>query len=253
MEEINGYENEYEFVKVFNKKCVAELDPISKELIDSIFNYKNDKSIITCWRNHYLQKADILIKLENHVKGISIKKGIKNSVHSENIHYFVEFMKENSISSDIIKEYLRFHYGDGTTNGKGKFRLSADEYKQKYPESICKINEAFNNPNFIKKCIKRFITVGTNGIYPISALIFGIPNDYIFITNKEIEKIILGKQDMISSGIHIGSLQVQPKTRCLNYNPLYEKYRQCIQIKWYNLFDNYLEYKYTTLMQKKYK
>ena len=34
----------------------------------------------------------------------------------------------------------------------------------------------------------------------------------------------------------------QPKNRCLNYNPLYEKDRYCVQIKWYNIFDDIIEY-----------
>ena len=36
-------------------------------------------------------------------------------------------------------------------------------------------------------------------------------------------------------------MTVQPKNRCLNYNTKYKKDRYCIQIKWYNLFDDIIE------------
>ncbi len=252
MATISGYDNEYAFVKLFNNKRVNELDPISRGLIDSIFDYDNESSLITCWRNHLPQKADILLCLEKHIKGISIKMGIKNSVHTEGISYFVEFLKNNNVSSKAIREYLLFHYADGTTNGKGKKRLSATEYKNNNPQSIELINKEFNQKKFILACIKRFITVGANGKYPISALILGMPNDYIYISTSIIEKIILDKYNVISNGIHIGPLQVQPKTRCLNYNTKYEKDRFCVQIKWYNLFDNYIEYRYTQIVSKQF-
>ncbi len=246
----NGYDNEYAFVKLFNQKHIKDLDPKSRELIDTIFNYESDLSIITCWKNHYQQKADILIKIENHIKGISIKKGIKNSVHAEGISYFVDFLKDSNIPLNVIKEYLKFHYADGTINGKGKKRISTDDYKLNHQDKIDEINYYFNNEQFIIKCINRFIITGVNSAYPISALIYGEPNDYIFILPKEIQEMIVKKKDMKSTGIHIGSLQVQPKNRCLNNNPKYEKDRYCIQIKWYNLFDNYIEYKYNQKVDK---
>lgn len=244
MSKINGFDNEYAFVKLFNQKSIKDLDPISRELIDSIFDYKTDSSIITCWRNHLKQKADIMIKIENHVKGISIKKGIKNSVHAEGVYHFVNFLKKNNISSDIIEEYLKFHFADETINGKGKKRISTEDYKLEHKDKIDIINSYFNKEQFINNCINRFILTGVNSIYPISALIYGEPNDYIFILPEEIREMIIRKKDIQSTGIHIGSLQVQPKNRCLNNNPKYEKDRYYVQIKWYNLFDNYIEYKY---------
>ena len=244
MSTINGYDNEYEFVKYFNNKVVKELDPTSHDLITTIFNLKSDDSLIKCWRNHLPQKADILIKIEDHIKGVSIKKGIKNSVHAESIVSFSSFLKKLGISEDIIDEYKYYHYADGTKNGTGDMRYSGEWYKNNYPEQIQRINDEFNKPDIILAAADRFIITGTNGIYPISALIYGEANDYIWISANDIKKILLSKKDLQSSGVHIGSLQVQPQNRCLNKNPLYEKDRNKVQIKWYNLLDNYLEYSY---------
>lgn len=65
------------------------------------------------------------------MKGISIKKGYKNSVHVERISDFIHFLIENNIDREIVTEYLKYHYADGSTNGKGIKRLSVEEYKKR--------------------------------------------------------------------------------------------------------------------------
>ena len=54
--------------------------------------------------------------------------------------------------------------------------------------------------------------------------------------------LILSKRNNYSSAIHFGSLTVQPKNRCLNYNPKYNNDRYLIQVKWYNLYDEIIEF-----------
>ena len=130
MSNINGFDNEYEFVKYLNEKEINELDPMTRELIDKLYPYENPHSIIKCWRNHYKQKSDILIRINNVMKGISIKKGIKNSLHAEGISSFINFLIEEGVDREIVLEYLKYHYADGSTNGKGLKRISVEEYKQ---------------------------------------------------------------------------------------------------------------------------
>ena len=40
---------------------------------------------------------------------------------------------------------------------------------------------------------------------------------------EEIINIILSKKDVYSTGVHFGSLSIQPMDRCLNHNETYEK------------------------------
>ena len=94
MSEINGFANEFAFVLELNNKTIKELNPLCRDLIDTIFPNENENMIIKCWRNHLQQKADILIKINNKIKGVSIKKGIKNSVHVEPISEFIHFLIE---------------------------------------------------------------------------------------------------------------------------------------------------------------
>lgn len=241
MSDIKGIENEFEFVKYLNGKKINELNPMFRDLIDQLFPFEHDKSLIKCWKNHLPQKSDIFIKINNEMKGISIKKGMKNSIHVERITDFIHFLIENNVSRDIIVEYLKFHYADGTTNGKGKKRITTEEYKEKHQKSIDDINKTFNNETLLKKITERFVLKGNNSKYPVAALICGEVDDFIWITKEDVRKVILSKKDEYSSTVHFGPLTCQPKNRCLNYNSKYEKDRFCVQIKWYNLFDDIIE------------
>lgn len=250
MSNITGNENEYKFVEYLNEKKIKDLNPLLKEFIKELFPLENENSLITSWKNHYKQKADIFVKINDNIKGISIKKGIKNSIHVESISEFIHFLIENKIEKEIIIEYLKYHYADGTTNGTGKTRISIEEYKKENQKNIDKINNAFNNEELIIKIIERFITKGRNSKYPVSAIIHGEVNDFIWITTKDIEKIILAKKDIYSTAVHFGPITCQPKNRCLNYNPLYEKDRFCLQAKWYNLSDDIIENMNNKLLNK---
>ena len=67
-------------------------------------------------------------------------------------------------------------------------------------------------------------------------------DNFLFLTPDEIIDIVLSKKDIYSTAVHFGPLICQPKSRCLNYNPLYEKDRFCVQIKWYSLNDDIIEF-----------
>ena len=249
MSKINWLDNEYAFVLELNNKTIKELTPLCRDLIESIFPNEFENSLM-CWRNHLKQKSDILIKINNRIRGISIKKGIKNSVHVEPISEFINFLITNNVSRNNIIEYLKFHYADGSTNGKGLKRISAEEYKVKNQDKIDKINNEINNEKLLIKAIDRFILRGNNSFFPIDALVYGEINDFIFITKEDIIDIILSKKDIYSSTVHFSVLTVQPKNRCLNYNVKYEKDRFSIQIKWYNLFDDIMENMYLKGMNR---
>lgn len=241
MSDITGKNNEYKFVQYLNGKTIQELNPMFYALIKKLYPTELETSRIKCWLNHLNQKSDIFIKINGIMKGISIKKGMKNSVHVERISDFIHFLIENKLSREAVIEYLKYHYADGTTNGTGKKRISAEEYKKSNQDRIDRINKEFNNEQIILKAIERFIIQGNNSQYYIAAIIYGEVDDFIWITREDIRNIILSKKDEYSTAVHFGAMICQPKNRCLNYNYLYEKERFCVQIKWYSLFDNIIE------------
>ncbi|MBQ9011918.1 MAG: hypothetical protein IJ093_04640, partial [Bacilli bacterium] len=192
-------------------------------------------------KNKELQKYDIIIKIKNTTKRISIKKGIKNSVHTEPISEFIHFLIENHMPKPLVINFLKYHYADGTTNGKGKQRLTAEEYKKDHQKEIDEINEYLNQKNILIKAIDRFIILGRNSKNKIDAILYGVPEDFFWIKRNDIYKILLKKRSKYSSSIHFSSLTYQPLNRCINRNTKYEKCRYISQIKWYNISDDIIE------------
>ena len=248
---MDGYNNEYNFVLEFNNKKVKELNPLLHDLVYSIFYDISEEDIIKSWRNHYDQKTDIFLKIGDAIKGVSIKMGSRNSVHVESIWEFERFFLDHDIPKNIICKYLEFHYADGTINNSGSLRLSSEDYKKDNQFKIDKINEYFKKPEIISSAIDRFVLRGNNSEYQISAIIFGEPNNFLWITKNDIIKILSKKSDDYCSSPHFSELVCQPMNRCLNYNAKYEKYRRYIQIKWYSLFDNIIEQWNNNVMKKK--
>ena len=227
--DISGINNEIEFVNYLNNKKIFELNPMFYSFIKDLFIDLNNEYIITCWKNTKPQKTDIFICINNTTKNISIKKGIKNSVHLERISDFVHFLIENNIDREIIIEYLKYQYADGTTNGTGKIRLSAIEYKKSYQNKIDLINKHFNKKDIIENAINRFILKSKNSDEEIDAIIYGIVEDFIWIKSEDIKKTIISKKDEYSTGVHFSSLTIQPMNRCLNKNIKYNSKRFCVQ------------------------
>lgn len=248
--EINGFQNEKEFAKALNGKKIKYLMPNLQDMILKLYGYVDYNSSILCYVDHSKKKYDIVIHINQKVKRISIKKGINNSVHTEGISHFIHFLIECGISRNTIIEYLYYQYGDGTTNGTGTSRMSSMDYQQKHENNIKIINEAFNKPEILEKAITRFVLQGTNSNVEIDGIIYGIPNDFIFLSKKDIINILMSKINTYSKGIHFGHLYCQPKARNLNYNPKYEKDRFCIQVKWYDIFDDIIECLNNKCLQK---
>ena len=85
MSNINGYDNEYEFVQYLNGKRIKELNPLFRELIDELFPMEVEDTVIKSWRNHNKQKTDVFIKVK-----ICIHNQRTKSL-SLNANRFIEF------------------------------------------------------------------------------------------------------------------------------------------------------------------
>ena len=240
---MNGYFIEQCIVNYLNGRKIKDLNILHLEMIESLFTNILSDDIIISWKNPFKQKTDLFIKINGETKRISVKSGIKNSVHVEPISEFIHFLIENNIEREYIISYLKYHYADGTTNGSGLMRYSSEEYKKNHQNDIDLLNKRLNNKQLITKIIDRFILKGNNDTHSIDAIMYGSYDDFIYITKDEIIEIILNKINIYSTGVHFSTLSCQPMNRCLNYNPKYEKNRFCVQIKWYNLFDDIIEYK----------
>ena len=224
----NGFVNEIYFIKRINNKKYLKLDYQLQRFISDLYDKVNEDSKIRCYKNKELQKYDILINIDDNIKRVSIKKGVKNFVH---------FLIENKMPRELVIWFLKYHYAAGTTNGSGWIRISIEEYKQNHQKEIDDINKFINQEYIIKKAIDRFIIFGRNSNEPMVSLkiLYGLKG-IIYI-----KYYYIYKRNLYSTAIHFSNLTYQPLSRCINGDYKYEKDRFISQIKWYNISDDIIE------------
>lgn len=242
MQPVNGYQNEFEIARSFHRKKIKDLNPMQEAFVRDLFPNVLYEDVVFCFVDFLKKKYDIVMTIRGVSKYISIKKGIKNSVHVEGISSFIHFLIENRVPRDQIVAYLKYHYGDGTTNGTGDYRVSCEVYKETHQEEIDQINCFINREDILLKAVDRFVLSGKYHGHSIDVLMFGLKDDFLWIKREDIFKVVLDKKDVYSTAVHFGPLTVQPQNRCLNYNDRYEKGRYCVQVKWYNLVDDIIEF-----------
>lgn len=227
----SGIANEINFATKFNKKLVNELDENSQALLYTLFDNLKPTDYIESWKSKFNEKADIKIRINGDIKGISIKIGNCNSVHQEHIDTFSSYLLNIGISNyivDKIKAYI-----NGTING---IVVDAKTYKEKKKNDIIEIKNALADL-YIKIClIIRFLFKGQEGqIYDADAIIHGTPSDFYWATKSEVLEYLISYPDGITINVKIGPLFIQCRNRNLknNLDSMYAK--DYIQIKWYNL------------------
>ena len=160
--EIDGYQNENEFVMSLNRKKFSSLLPNFQDLLLNLYGNLDNDNVVYCRKDYEKKKFDIEIIVNGIIKRISIKKGINNSVHVEGISSFIHFLIDSNVSREAVIEYLRYHYADGTQNGRGINRISGHEYKEQHQSKIDYINDQINNPYVLRRAINRFVLQGKN-------------------------------------------------------------------------------------------
>lgn len=242
-----GYQNELDFVELFNNKYLDELDNNSQKFLKELFDQEieSDEKIIS-WKNKATQKIDIYIKYKKQVKGISLKCGNSNSMHCESIQNFKAYLEKLRIPYKIIDKYVSYHYGY-MKNENNKIdcskKLSSYEYKILYQEEINTFNESINKTRIIIDMIDRFIVRGNNSDYDIDALISGTIDNYNWILKYELYDLILENPRNNYTSPHIACMTIGPKKRDLDNNSKNSKERYLVAIRLNNIHELIDDYK----------
>ena len=242
-----GYQNERDFVMLFNEKYYYELDNNSKCFFKELFgDLCDNKEKIISWKNKDNQKTDIFIKYKNCIKGISLKCGNSNSVHCESIQNFKMYLEHLRIPYTAIKNYINYHYGylrDEHNNIDYSKPMSSYEYKEYYQSEIDFFNDYINKTRIIIDMIDRFLIRGRNSDYDIDALVSGTVDDYVWILKYDLYDLILSKKNFYYSSPHIACLTIGPKKRCLNGNSTNRKDRFLVCIRWNFIKESIIEFR----------
>jgi len=242
-----GYQNERDFVLLFNDKYYLDLDNNSQKFLEDLFGEMIDPhERLIAWKNKTNQKADIFIRYKNYLKGISLKCGNSNSVHAEPINEFKRYLEKLGITYKIIDKYISYHYGyEKDINGNINFSkvLSGEEYKKLYQEELDIFNKSINQTRIIIDMIDRFIIRGRNSDFDIDALICGTVEDYVWIKKYELYDLILSKRCWNYTSPHIACLTIGPKKRNLDGNSKNIKDRYIVCIRWNLIRKSIIEFK----------
>lgn len=242
-----GYQNEKEFVDLFNNKYFYELDRNSQKFLKELFGDMIDNTeFIKSWKNKAVQKADIFIKYKNYIKSISLKCGNNNSVHHEQIQEFERYLGNLGIPYKIIDKYVSYHYGYvKDNNGKIDFtkRLSSEQYKTLYQKELNIFNGYINKTRIIVDMIDRFIIRGRNSDYDIDALVCGTINDYIWINKYDLYDLVLSKRCLEYTSPHIACMTIGPQKRNINGDSKNAKDRYLVAIRWNFLKEDIINFK----------
>ena len=241
-----GYQNEYDFVELFNNKFLNDLDKNTQLFLRDIFGEAIDNSEkIVSWKNKTFQKTDIFIKYKNYIKNISLKCGNSNSIHHEPLQEFKRYLEKKEIPYKTIDKYVSYHYGykrdkDGRIDYNTQ--LDCEEYKVLYQDEIDCFNDAINKTRIIIDMIDRFIVYGNYSDYAIDVLVSGTVDDYVWIKRDDLYDLILSKRDSHYTSPHFACITIGPKKRNINSSK-YDRDRYIVAVRWNNIKDSIINYK----------
>jgi len=242
-----GYQNEEDFVNLFNGKYLSELDSNSQKFVKELFGeMMDDEERIKSWKNKVNQKADIFIKYKNLIRRISLKCGNSNSIHQEQIQDFKLYLEKLGIPYNVISKYTSYHYGyQRTEDGELDFSksLNSKEYKVLYQNEIDVFNKSVNRTRIIIDMIDRFIIRGRNSDYDIDALICGTIDDYVWLMKYDIYDLFLSNRCLDYTSPHIACMTIGPKKRNLERNSKNAKDRYIVCIRWNFIKETIINFK----------
>lgn len=244
-----GYQNEYDFVELFNNKYLYELDENTQFFLKELFGeIIDEEEKIKSWKNKMVQKTDIFIKYKNYIKNVSLKCGNNNSIHHESIQEFKRYLEKLGIPYNIIDKYVSYHYGYmKDKDGKTDFSklLSADEYKKIYQSEIDIFNNQINKTRIIVDMIDRFIVRGRNSDYDIDALICGTIDNFVWIMKYDLYDLILSKRCLDFTSPHVACMTIGPKKRIINGDLKNIRDRYLVCVRWNFIMESIIEFKHS--------
>lgn len=242
-----GFQNELDFIELFNGKYLNELGSREQEFLLDVFDgHIDSEEKIKAWKNRINQKTDFFIKYKTIIKSIGLKCGRDNSMHQELIQDFRFFLEQLRVPYKIIDLYANYHYGYGRDENGMKdytFRLSSEQYKKLYQSEIDEFNKYINRSKFVIDFVDRFIIKGRNSEFGIDVLVEGKVDDYVWIKQLDIYDMFMSKRNDIYTSPHIANIFLGPKKRNLNDDSVNIKDRYQVCARWNSIREDILEYK----------
>lgn len=226
-----GIKNEIDFAHYIDHKEVKDLPLQYQKLIYSLFKDATENSKIDCWKSKRNEKADIKLKINGEVKGISIKTGHNCSIHQEQDESLYRFLTKIGLENKIITYIKKFM--EGYLNN---VRVDAITYINNNQQEIGKVKDAINDYYIKVNLLIRFLFMGTEKQnYDCDAIIYGTPKYFLWATKSELLKYLMEKEPSNHNRINISTLSLKCYDRNLRNNSFRIDKEKQIQIKWYEI------------------
>ena len=223
-----GFRNEIDFVISLNNKKYGDLSIEFKSLLSKLFKNLNTDTNIICWQSKYSEKADIKIKINNEIKGVSIKCGANCSFHQESVQKFSNYLIKIGVENNIIKNFNDFIKGYVKGN-----KVDAKTYINNNKEEIAEIIDSFNKLYVKINLILRFIFQGTElQKYDCDAIIYGTPSKFLWATKNEVIEYLVNYDNNHEVYLKFSALNLKSYDRNLRNNEMRKTKQNEIQIKW---------------------
>ena len=236
---VNGFQNEQIFISNINGRPYKIQNLLLQDLLKELFPKIKDEDIVYAYKYGKYAKTDMVLEVNGKKKGISIKKGIKNSVHLEHVNKFLT--RYWYLPRKFKNLFLKYIYADGTTNNTGLERLNGKEYIEKNYEDVYYIKQRLNKMK-LKLLIRFLIIADIKYTVPVDAFIHGEYEDFIWATTDEVLEHLMNKDlNLKENGLSVSNLYIQSWNKNIKRNPKYEYCRHYFQVKWYNIYDDIIE------------
>ncbi len=234
-----GFRNEIDFVISLNNKKYGDLSIEFKSLLSKLFKNLNTDTNIICWQSKYSEKADIKIKINNEIKGVSIKCGARAMglfdcdclAEGKLADLVLLDLKQPNMQpeNNIIKNFNDFIKGYVKGN-----KVDAKTYINNNKEEIAEIIDSFNKLYVKINLILRFIFQGTElQKYDCDAIIYGTPSKFLWATKNEVIEYLVNYDTISIYQIGLSALSIKCYDRNLKNNQSRINCTEDIQVKWY--------------------
>jgi hypothetical protein len=231
----NGFSNEDNILAALDNKRFSTLNNNLQQLLKFSFDrdITGDTEII-CEEKAGLNKSDLIIKIEEITKTLSVKIGAGNSVHQEPVNEFISFLENIYEINEALSNDIRFFiWGDGTLNNTGdkSDRLKANQLKEQYPDIIDRIKSFFCENK--QDLIERFVIEGGPKSSSSPDIIYhGNQDNGYWERADEVLRWLSDDANESRGVIPVGGLTFQAWNRNIHGGSSSELKRGHIQLKW---------------------
>ena len=236
-----GFLTESEIATEINGLRVAELSGNFKTLLIYLYGVLDNSEVVKCRLVEGYIKPDIEIEYMGIKKYISIKTGNATVIHTEDLKRFCIFLRDEiGISNRTLQTILLHHYGDGTLDGTGTFRYSAQEVKERLKDRIKEANEELNQSKeiglaILERCL--LFGVSENSI-EVDGIYFDTKDLGVFANRKQIINYIMHGNWDWTNNLHIGPMHIRPNARYAGKEIVSEERRSKTYIYWPTLYED---------------